>query len=246
MALARSNSGSNSVTFDDAKMLLYFKAIVPQYQADIEKVNEGYMGSIEHRNLRATGDGTWTQDADVRLTREYNLPTDMLDRLDHVYARLDGINWIPLIDYDRTDIKMPFKEDNIKARYSNDEGSAGYTIFRKALFLLCGEILEEVTDGLEIWTYTFPPLFTAIPEVDSINDKEMDTYGIPEQLHKILAMDLSIQWKNDRVTPIPLNKDEQLRDVQYKERMKNLKGLNRSKIMSFERPKDGYDNGFNL
>lgn len=247
IALARKKAHANSTTFPDADMLLYFKARVPQYQADIEKVNEGYAGSIQYRTIKATGDGTWTQDGNTYLTREYNLPADILDRLDHVYAKLDGTNWIPLVHYDRIDINTPFKEENIEARFSNEEGVAGYTIFRSSLMLLTGDIPSDITNGLEIWSYSFTDLFTSIPVVDSADDVEFEVYGIPEQLQELLAIDLALMWKSDNEgNSKGLTKDEQLRDIMYSKRLQNLKNMDRSKKVSFQRPNDGYDNGFNL
>lgn len=246
VALARDKAHANESTFPNSKFVIYFKAKVPQYQADIEKVNEGFMGSIEHRDLKATGTGEYTEEGVDYLTREYNLPADMIDRLDHVYAKLDGINWVELMDLTDRFKGLAFKEDIIKSKFSNEEGVAGYKIFRRSLFLLCGEIAEDVTNGLEIWTFSFPDLFSSIPAVGSADDVEMEVYGIPEQMQELLAMDLAIEWKQNREKPIPLTKDEQLRDIIYNKKLVDLKGFNRSKVLQFDRPDDGYANGFNL
>jgi len=244
--LARRKSKTNSATFSDADMLLYLKAKIPQYQSDIEQTNEDYMGSIEFRDLRATGDGSYTDDGETFLSREYNLPTDMIPRLKFVTAKLDGENWIRLKQYDLNDIKIPFEEDNILSKFNNTEGIAGYEIFRGSLFLLTGEIEEDITDGLKIWTYSFSALPATIPVVNSTQDVDLDVYGIPETMHELLATSLCIEWKSNLETPVPLTITEQNYYALYEKALRSLRALDRDQEVQFSRPADNYGKGFNL
>lgn len=247
VSLARKKSKTNATTFPDTDMLLYIKAKLPQFQADIEEVNEDYMGSIEYRDLRATGiTGTYEDSGVTYLSREYNLPNDMIPRLKSVSAKLNGNDWVNLKQYDLNDLKIPFEEERILQRFTNDEGIAGYEIFRGSLFLLTGKIENTVTDGLKIWTYSFSALPASIPAVGSANDVEFDTYGIPETMHELFALALSMEWKSNQDVPVPFSGQEQNFYALYGKALQSLKGLDRSKETIFERPADGYDNGFNL
>jgi hypothetical protein len=244
--LARRKSKTNSSTFSDSDMLLYLKAKIPQFQSDIEKANEDYMGSIEFRDLRPTGDGTYTDNGEIYISREYNLPTDMISRLKFVSAKLDGENWIRLKQYDLNDIKIPFEEKNILEHFNNTQGIAGYEIFRGSLFLLTGEIKEEVPDGLKIWTYSYSALPTVIPVAGSEQDVDLDVYGIPEIMHELLATALCIEWKNNLETPVPLTINEQNYYDLYEKALRSLRALDRDQEVQFSRPADKYNKGFNL
>lgn len=247
VSLARKKSKTNTTTFSDADMLLYIKAKLPQFQADIEEVNEDYMGSIEYRDLRATGTtGTYVADGVTYLSREYNLPSDMIPRLKAVTAKLNGTDWVNLKQYDLNDLRMPFEEDRILEKFTNDEGIAGYEIFRGSLFLLTGAIASEVVGGLKIWTYSFSALPSSIPTVGGEGDVEFDTYGIPETMHELFATALSLEWKSNQDVPVPLTAMEQNYYALYAKSLQSLKGLDRSKEIIFQRPADRYDNGFNL
>lgn len=249
VSLARIGSKTNTSTYPDTQMLLNIKAMLPTYQQDVEGVNENYMGSIEHRDLRATGTGTYVDTGVTYLSREYNLPSDMIPRIGKVYAKLDGTNWILLRSYDLAEVGV-LEEANITDTFTNNEGksfgSAGYMIFRGSLFLLTGEITSAVTAGLRIWTYSFADALTAIPVAGSGDDVEFDTFGIPEPLHEIFAIGLSRKWKSSQEIPVPLSAEEQEYYVLYGSRIEKLKGLDRSKEIQFERPADKYDNGYNL
>lgn len=245
-SLARKKSKTNAITFPDSDMLLYIKSKLPQFQVDIEEVNEDYLGSVEFRDLRATGTGTYTDGGETYLTREYNLPSDMIPRLKYVSAKLNGVDWIRLKHYDLNDIKIPFEEDRILQRFNNNEGVAGYEIFRGSLFLLTGKIENAVSDGLKIWAYSFSATLTSIPVAGSDEDIEFDLYGIPEPMQELFALALSMEWKSNQEIPVPFSAQEQNFYALYAKELQSLKGLDRSKEIVFERPVDKYDNGFNL
>jgi len=245
-SLARKKSKTNAITFPDSDMLLYIKSKLPQFQVDIEEVNEDYLGSVEFRDLRATGTGTYTDGGETYLTREYNLPSDMIHRLKYVSAKLNGVDWIRLKHYDLNDIKIPFEEDRILQRFNNNEGVAGYEIFRGSLFLLTGKIENAVSDGLKIWAYSFSEVPTSIPVAGSDEDVEFDLYGIPEPMQELFALALSMEWKSNQEIPVPFSAQEQNFYALYANELQSLKGLDRSKEIVFERPVDKYDNGFNL
>jgi hypothetical protein len=249
VSLARKKSNTNSNTFPNDDMVLYIKAKLPLFQADIEEINQDYMGSIEYRDLRATGDtGTYTDGGETYLSREYNLPSDMINRLQNVYAKLDGTNWTWLKHYREETLQMPIEEDNILDEFSNELGVAGYFIFRGSLFLLTGEIENDVTDGLKLWDYAYSEEISSIPTSGSADDKDLTYYGIPKTLHEVFAVSLSAEWKSNQDTPIPLTAEEQTYYAMYstKNRFSQLRDMHRGDELSFPLPADGYDNGFNL
>jgi len=248
-SLARLKTKTNTTSFPNTEMLLYTKAKLPVYQADIEEVNENYNGSIEYRDLVATDEGTYVSDETTYLTREYNLPSDMIPRLGKIYAKLDGTNWVLLRSYNLQEAGIQ-EEDNTTAKFTNKEGtsfgSAGYCIFRGSIFLLTGEIEDDVTGGLKIWTYSFTSVVTEVPDVGGDGDIEFELYGIPETMQELFAVALGLEWKSNQERPIPLTSMEQNYYALYSKQLDSLKGLDRSREIKFERPADGYDNGFNL
>lgn len=246
--LARKKSNTNDNTFPDSDMLLYIKAKLPLFQADVEEVNEDYMGSIEYRDLRATGTGTYEVGGTTYLTREYNLPSDILNRLQNVYAKLNGTDWIWLRYYREETLSLPFEEENILNNFSNEQGVAGYFIFRGSIFLLTGKIENTVTNGLKLWSYAYSEQIATIPEAGSEGDVDLTYYGIPKTLHEAFALALSAEWKSNQDVPIPLTVEEQTYYAIYstKNRFNQLRDMNRGDSQSFSFPNDGYDNGFNL
>lgn len=248
ISLARKKSNTNEVTFPDSDMLLYIKAKLPLFQADVEEVNEDYMGSIDYRDLRATGTGTYEESGVTYLTREYNLPSDMLNRLQNVYAKLDGTNWTWLRHYREETLNLPIEEENILNNFSNEQGVAGYFVFRGSLFLLTGKIENTVTNGLKLWSYAFGEQISSIPTAGSAEDKDLTYYGIPKTLHEVFSIALSAEWKSNQDVPIPLTAEEQTYYAIYstKNRFKQLRDMNRGDDQSFVFPSDGYDDGFNL
>jgi hypothetical protein len=172
----------------------------------------------------------------------------MLNRLQNVFAMLDGENWIWLKPYREEDLKMPFEEDIILSRFSNTEGVAGYFTFRSSLFLLSGEIENDVTSGLKLWNYSYSDLPSTMPVAGTADDKDLSYYGIPKSLHNTVALALSVEWKSNQSTPVPLTAEEQKYYSIYnnKDRFAQLKGMNRGEDMTFGKPVDSYDNGFNL
>lgn len=245
LALARDNCGANENSFSNAKAVLYLKAIVPTFQADIEGVDEQYMGSIEYRDLRATGDGTYVDTGVTYLSREYNLPTDMIPRLAKVHAKLDGTNFMPMKRYSFQNIEVPLEEDLIQQEYPSIVNKAGFTIFRGSLFILSGEIETTIVNGLKIWTYAFSSEISTIPAVGSDDDVDLQVFGIPETLHGLLATALSLKWRGNHPTPLPLTPEEQNYYALYGKALAGLKGLDRGKEIIPAQPLDRYNNGFN-
>ena len=246
-SLARKKTKTNSATFTDADMILYMKAKLPQFQADIEEVNEDLMGSIEYRDLRVTGTtGVYVDTGVTYVSREYNLPSDMIPRIKTISAKLNGTDWVRLKNYDLNDIKIPFEEDRILETFTNDEGIAGYELFRSSIFLLTGAITSVVSGGLKIWTYSFTSAPATMPVVSSAEDVELDMYGIPETMHELFAIALGMEWKSNQDVPVPYSSGEQNFYALYAKMLSGLKGLDRDREMSFQRPVDRYNNGFNL
>jgi len=244
--LARRKAKANATTFSDRDMLLYMKAKLPIFQTEIEKVNEEHMGTMETRDLRATGDGTYEFEGSTYLSREYSLPVNLIPRIKFIQAKLDGVNWLRLVHHNLDDYKIPIKEDYIKELFSNNIGIAGYDIFRGSIILLTGEIEEDIIGGLEIWAYAY----TDIPDITitplSDEDVDLEVYGIPDNMHDLFATALCMEWKQNLESPVPLSMDEQAFPILFEKQIRNLRKMNRDRDLIFKRPADNYGDGYNL
>jgi len=138
--------------------------------------------------------------------REYFLGDDLLNRLHKVE-----------IKFVSTDSRFPAKavkdyygsetESEIVKSYSNSEGEFGYTIRRRAIFILSGTIIA-VTNGVRIWSHIFPADPSLTGSTDLATDPSTTTFGFPRQFHELLARRVSIEYKCSQPKPLTLSKKE--------------------------------------
>jgi hypothetical protein len=192
----RYKTRTNSTTFTDDEILALMKIRQDEIARSILEVDEDILLIPQTTDL-------------VEDQRTYTFPDDILARIKRVEAKLDGTNWLKLYPMDMTEFGYALTESNITTYYSNVEGEAYYDIYRKSLYLMTGSIID-VTDGLKIWTNTYPAVITDLSgTTDMSTDPSTSTHGIPRELHEIWARGVIIDYKESREKPIPLSEREQ-------------------------------------
>ena len=192
-------------------------------------------------------------DSLVADQREYSFPTDMLSRVKRVSAKLNGTDWVPLVEIDPTEIEVPIvTEANITAAFNSMQYEAGnrmgarYDIRRKAMYIYSGTI-TTVASGLSVLINIYP---AAITDLTSSTDMSIDpsttTHGIPRAVHEIWARGVIIDYKESREKPIPLNERELNYDVDKMEQIETLRhgNLDRETVGQLPDAASRGNNGF--
>ena len=166
----------------------------------IIQVDEDYFGTPQTATLKAN-------------EREYPLPTDLLNKIKYVEAKLDGSNWITLSEFDILTYKRTTDEATIVSLFSNEQNRAFYDIFRGSIWIYSGTIIE-VEQGLKLWSFSWPAWITDLSsEVGLEIDPSTTSHGFPRAFHKILCDLVVIDVKNQGDQPITLT--EQEKNIEY-------------------------------
>jgi hypothetical protein len=192
----RYKTRTNSTTFTDAEILALMKIRQDEIARAILEVDEDILLIPQTTDL-------------VADQRSYAYPSDFLSRLKRVEAKLDGTNWLKLTQTDMTVFGYALTESNIVSYYGNTDGNCYYDVYRQALYLLTGTIID-VDEGLKLWVSTYPAEVTDLTATTDLSvDPSTTTHGIPRQLHEIWARGVIIDYKESREKPIPLSEREQ-------------------------------------
>lgn len=203
----RFSTGTNSTTFTNADIIALANIHIDTLAGMVLQLDEGYFGSPQTQDLAAT--------ADDFSNREYPLPTDMLNKLLRVEAKLDGTSFVKLVPFDLSYYGKPTTDAEVLKYFANTESDAYYDVFRNSLWIYSGAISAVVTDGLKLWTYTWPAHLTDLAlTTDMSIDPSSTTHGFPRILHPILADLVSIDYKSSREKPIPLTEAE--RNIEHR------------------------------
>jgi hypothetical protein len=213
----RYKTRTNSTTLTDADILALMKIRQTEIAEAILKADEDILLLPQYRNL-------------VADQRSYKLPEDILSRLKRVEAKLDGTNWIPLVEIDITKINTPIAtEANITNNFNNSQvdkenpNGAQFDILRKSLKLYTGTIIN-VTNGLRCYCDTYPaPITDLTSTTDMSIDPSTTTHGVPKSMHGIWAKGVIIDYKESREKPIPLTESEQLYEINLQKAIEVLK-----------------------
>lgn len=232
----KARATEESMPTDEILVLMNLKQYM--FAGDLEYLDEGYEGDIQETDLMATGTGYSTNlDGDKIFTREYSFPENILSRMKFLDAKLDGEHWVRLVNKNLNMEKVAFEEANLLEKYSNEEGSAGFTYFRGGIFLLTGEIEEDVTKGMKLWLFKAPTLIT-----DLSSSVELATFGIPYQLQESFIEGVVADWKSNHDKP--LSSDDQSWYIKYQNTLAKLRNFNRDQEIIAEMPMDTTDDGF--
>jgi hypothetical protein len=212
-ALTRLYTKTNSTTFPDADILTYaniFKDDICSFVA--KEVGEDYFGLRFERDLIAN-------------QREYDLPGEIMGRIKYLEAKLDGTEWSHLRETDLSVYGRTTDEDTIQEIYADRDPE--FDIFDQSIFILSGDAIIDVTDGLLLWCIIYPEDIANLSGTDDMSVPPDDyTHGIPKQFHELLARRVSIAYKSSKDRPIPLSEKEKLYEVDLAEAINSLKDTN--------------------
>ena len=195
-ALIRYKTGTNSTTFTDADMLPLVNIFKNEISSMIVERNNGMFLVPTTFDLVASS-----------TSREYALPTDLLNRMHKLEIKFSSsASRFPATHI--KDYRGSETESEIVKHFGNEEGQFGYTIRRRALFILSGTI-SAVTGGGRLWYHAYPADLADLSGVTDLSiDPSTTTFGFPKQFHELLARRVSKEFKGAQPKPIPLSRDE--------------------------------------
>lgn len=203
-------------TLTDAEILLLAAIKMDDISEQILDANEDYFGVPETTDL-------------VADQREYPFPTDMLSEIKRVEVAFDPttpLAYVKLGELDLTSYPHGTDEATIISHFTNNEGEAFYDIFRKAIRIFSGTIVD-VVNGIRLWTYQYPTHITDLTStVDMSIDPTTTTAGFPKPFHELLGRAISIMYKGSKQKPIPLTEQEQLYEAELLRKINAIKKLN--------------------
>ena len=215
---------TNSSTFTNADIIALMKIRQDELAKDILDADEDILLIPQYTDLNAN-------------QREYPLPQDKLASIKRVEAKLDGTNFIKLIEFDPTTYGRTINsETDITQNFSNDEGNAYFDLMRNSIKIYSGTI-TDVSGGLKVLVNTWlEPITDLAATADMSQDPSTTTHGIPRELHEIWARGVIIDWKSSREKPIPLSE----RELSYKAdkviAINSLKPQNRDRVVIGQLP----------
>lgn len=233
----RFRTQTDSNTFPDADILRMVNIQKDRLADEAIRANEDLFGMVSTRDLVASSTG-----------REYSLPNGLV-KIKSVEAKLNGTDWVHLLETDVTRRQRATDEATIIADFTNDEGVASYDVFRNSLWLYTGTISATVADGLKLWMIIRPAdLIDLTLTTDMSIDPSTTTFGIPTQFHLLLTRLVSRDFKQSGDRSMALAQDEQ--EVVIKEDIERavmaVRNMNLSRAFKATLPVNEYDNGYDL
>lgn len=226
---------TDSTTLTDAELLVLANVEQAALAEEIAaNVDEGYFLMTDTRNLEAG-------------VRNYTYPLDWLKSARYVSAKLDGTNPVYLRELDFGYIEgrsLPLLDNTqIKNEFSTKEPH--YLFKGTELYILSGDDIEAVTDGLELVAEVYPEdLVTG--DLSSSDDLSIPssttTVRLPRAAYNVLAKRVSIAWKSSKDKPLPLTESEKLLAVDQDKLYEKLRGRNAVRVITGKVPyNDGQD-----
>jgi len=226
-ALVRYYTKTNSTTFTDVDVLVLANIFKDDIAEGISKdVGEDYFGLRFERDL-------------VAGQREYDLPAKLMSRMKYLQAKLDGTNWEKLKETDLITYGKALDEDTIQLTYS--ERSPEFDLWDQGIYILSGNAIIDVTDGLKLWAIIFPSDFPNLTSTEDMSTNPDDyTHGFPRQFHELLARRISIAYKSSKDRPIPLSEKELKYEEDLDNAIQSMKGANLDRSIT---PSAPYNDG---
>ncbi len=222
----RLRTKTNSTTFSDTDILTYANIIKDDIAKEITRSDEDYFGIELLRNLE---DGK----------RNYGFPSYVLNQIKYTQAKLDGINWQKLDEFDVITYNRPTDEASILANWSGKKPA--FDIFGGEIFIYSDSAIIAVTGGLKLWAIIYPADLTALTSnTDMSVAPSVTTFGMPRQLHAVWATKVIIEYKNSKDKPLPLNEHELNVENDLVKAINSLKNGNLDRVVD---PSVPYDDG---
>jgi hypothetical protein len=214
----RLNTRTDSVTFPDADILLYANIVKNDIAKEIKKANEDYFGIELTRNLEAG-------------KRNYGFPRYQLSQIKMVQAKLDGVHWSRLYEFDVNSYKGTTDEDAIRANFAGKLPQ--FDIFGGELVIYNDSAIADVDGGLKVWSIIFPENLTDLSLTTDMNiPSDNNNFAMPTELHEIWAIRVQCLYKNSKEKPIPLNEREANIKVEQQEAINSLKNQNMDRTVT--------------
>jgi len=227
----RLKTKTNSSTFTDANIIVIANIIKDDIAKEITKANEDYFGMKFYRNLEAG-------------KRSYSFPSDVLNNIKYVQAKLDGSTQKVLTQFDVNTYKRPTNESEILANWAGKD--AQFDIFGSSLEVYSDSAIIDVTDGLELWAMIYPADLASLAGTTDMSVPTSNiSFGMPRQFHYIWATKVIVEYKNSKEKPIPLTEQEAKIDQDLQLAINALKGQDLNRSITATLP-DYYNNGQDL
>ncbi len=214
----RRRTGTSSATLPDATLLPIVNFIKDELSSRVTEKDENFFVIPALNNLVASS----------QTAREYALPDDMLNNLVSLELGFDPTqNPLTYVRTKRIAFSQALKisggltEANITKVWNNQNPE--YYIQRRSVYILSGTIVA-VTNGFQLRYRAYP---TDLANLSGTQNLEIDptttSFGIPRQLHRLWAMKVSIEWKQNRPKPIALSDDEKDFEKELEMRLTEIK-----------------------
>jgi len=237
----REQTKSDSTTFSDATMTIYFNLAKDEIARAIGEVDESVFGMVMTRDL-------------VEAQRNYAFDETQLNHMKYLEANIkptyadDGVtitdnDWQRLQCYDIHQLGINTEETELQegmADYDN-----GYMMFGNEIILLSADPIIDVTAGLKLWTAIYPQDIDSsdLAETTDISEPfDSTSFGLPISFHLLLAQRIIIMRKEATDKPMALTDREQMWRGNLVEEVNRIYGLNRDQVFVATKPyNDGGD-----
>jgi len=226
----RFQTNTDSTTFDDATMAIYYNIAKNEIARSIAEVDEGFFGMVMTRDL-------------VENQRNYSFDETQLNHMKYLEANINPPDpgttedWQRLECYDIHQLGLKTDEDNIISFMSGRKN--GYIIFGGEVILLTADPIIDVTAGLKLWTTIYPQDIEdsdlASPDDISLPFSSIE-FGMPIGMHELLARRVIMSYKESFDRPIAPNEREQAYKYDLMQAINQLKGLNHDQTFIAQKP----------
>ena len=244
----RNKTRTDSTTFTDSELLSYLNARKDDLASEIIKRNEDFFGMPFTTNL-------------VADQREYPLPDEIL-QVKFVEAKLDGDGWRHLRQFDLNsfpqgggntsdpldmgtltpDSMIGTSEQQILDLFTDSRPM--FEKFRQSLWLYSGSAIVDVEGGLKLHGIIYPANITDLTsEVDMAVPPSTTSHGTPRQFHRVLAIEVIVDYKNSQDNPIPLTDEEANVEAMKMSKLDSISEGDLDRIVEAQQP---YTDGSNF
>lgn len=204
--------GTTDSEFPQAQKLVLINVFKDDFAAEIAKVNEDFFG------MELTDDLVAGQ-------RTYNQPDDILNNIKGLEAKLDGVTFQWLREFDLNSWKRPTDEDSILSSFSGKE--AMFDIFDRAFTIYSGAPIIDVPGGLKLWAIVYPADITDLTGTTDMSvNPTLTTHGFLRQFHELLGRRVAIAWKSSQDRPKTLTEKEMAFAYDFRSKINAITGGN--------------------